>query len=69
MEQVTQSNAANAEESAAAAEELNAQAEAMKEIVEALRNMVDGNSTQHLGPRAPSSARTPRTLSARFSQA
>ena len=69
MEQVTQSNAANAEESAAAAEELNAQAEAMKEIVEALRNMVDGNSTQHLGPRVPSSARTPRTLSARFSQA
>jgi methyl-accepting chemotaxis protein/methyl-accepting chemotaxis protein-1 (serine sensor receptor) len=42
MEQVTQSNAANAEESAAAAEELNAQAEAMKDIVKTLKAMVDG---------------------------
>jgi methyl-accepting chemotaxis protein/methyl-accepting chemotaxis protein-1 (serine sensor receptor) len=44
MEQVTQSNAANAEESAAAAEELNAQAEAMKEIVKTLHAMVDGDA-------------------------
>jgi methyl-accepting chemotaxis protein len=44
MEQVTQSNAANAEESAAAAEELNAQAEAMKDIVKTLRTMVDGDT-------------------------
>ena len=42
MEQVTQSNAANAEQSAAAAEQLNAQAEAMKDIVKSLRGMVDG---------------------------
>lgn len=42
MEQVTQGNAANAEESAAAAEQLNAQAEAMKDVVEGLRVMVDG---------------------------
>ncbi len=42
MEQVTQSNAANAEQSAAAAEQLNAQAEAMKDIVRSLRTMVDG---------------------------
>jgi len=34
MDQVTQSNAANAEESAAAAEELNSQAEALKALVE-----------------------------------
>ena len=33
MDQVTQSNAANAEESAAAAEELNSQAEALKDLV------------------------------------
>jgi methyl-accepting chemotaxis protein/methyl-accepting chemotaxis protein-1 (serine sensor receptor) len=44
MEQVTQSNAANAEESAAAAEELNAQAEAMKDVVESLQDMVNGGS-------------------------
>ncbi|RXH58775.1 methyl-accepting chemotaxis protein [Granulicella sibirica] len=45
MEQVTQSGAANAEESAAAAEELNAQAEAMRDIVGRLRVMVDGASS------------------------
>jgi len=42
MEQVTQTNAAGAEEGAAAAEELNAQAETMKDAVEGLRVMVDG---------------------------
>jgi methyl-accepting chemotaxis protein/methyl-accepting chemotaxis protein-1 (serine sensor receptor) len=44
MEQVTQTNAAGAEEGAAAAEQLNAQAEMMKEVVESLRVMVDGAS-------------------------
>jgi hypothetical protein len=44
MEQVTQSNAANAEESAAAAEQLNAQAEHMKEVVRGLRVMVEGGT-------------------------
>jgi methyl-accepting chemotaxis protein/methyl-accepting chemotaxis protein-1 (serine sensor receptor) len=55
MEQVTQSNAANAEQSAAAAEQLNAQAEAMKDIVKSLRAMVDGAAdgtsvARHAGP-------------------
>jgi methyl-accepting chemotaxis protein/methyl-accepting chemotaxis protein-1 (serine sensor receptor) len=45
MEQVTQTNAAGAEEGAAAAEELNAQAETMKDVVEGLRVMVDGPSS------------------------
>jgi methyl-accepting chemotaxis protein len=43
MDKVTQSNAANAEESAAAAEELNAQAETMKQSVAELLQLVGGN--------------------------
>jgi len=43
MDKVTQSNAANAEESAAAAEELNAQAETMKQSVMELLKLVEGN--------------------------
>jgi methyl-accepting chemotaxis protein len=43
MEQVTQSFAANAEQSAAAAEQLSAQAQTMKDAVERLTLMVDGN--------------------------
>jgi methyl-accepting chemotaxis protein len=43
MDKVTQSNAANAEESAAAAEELNAQAISMKESVAELLQLVSGN--------------------------
>ncbi|MDR3456482.1 MAG: methyl-accepting chemotaxis protein [Verrucomicrobiae bacterium] len=43
MDQVTQSNAATAEESAAAAEELNAQAITMKQSVEELLQLVGGN--------------------------
>ena len=43
MDKVTQSNAANAEESAAAAEELNAQAAVMKESVGDLLQLVGGN--------------------------
>ncbi len=42
MEQVTQRNAASAEESAAAAEELNAQSETMRGVVERLTAMVGG---------------------------
>jgi methyl-accepting chemotaxis protein len=42
MDKVTQSNAANAEESAAAAEELNSQAELMKQSVAELLQLVDG---------------------------
>jgi methyl-accepting chemotaxis protein len=44
MDKVTQSNAANAEESAAAAEELNAQAAVMKESVTELLHLVGGSS-------------------------
>jgi methyl-accepting chemotaxis protein/methyl-accepting chemotaxis protein-1 (serine sensor receptor) len=51
MEQVTQTNAAGAEEGAAAAEQLNAQAETMKEVVESLRVMVDGASNSPVGMR------------------
>jgi methyl-accepting chemotaxis protein len=42
MDKVTQSNAANAEESAAAAQELNAQAEIMKQTVAELLNLIGG---------------------------
>ena len=42
MDKVTQSNAANAEESAAAAEELTAQAESLKDAVSELLRLVDG---------------------------
>jgi methyl-accepting chemotaxis protein len=42
MDKVTQSNAANAEESASAAEELNAQADALKDAVSELLALVDG---------------------------
>jgi len=44
MDQVTQNNAASAEESAAAAEELNAQAEVMKQSVVELFELVRGKS-------------------------
>jgi len=47
MDKVTQSNAANAEESAAAAEELNAQAEVMKQAVSELLELV-GGATQRV---------------------
>ena len=40
MDKVTQSNAANAEESATSAEELNAQARSMQESVQSLRSLV-----------------------------
>ena len=46
MDKVTQSNAANAEESASASEELNAQAEALKEAVVELLRLVDGENAQ-----------------------
>ena len=42
MEEVTQGNAANAEESASASEELSAQAESMREIVGQLNKLVTG---------------------------
>ena len=54
MDKVTQSNAANAEESAAAAEELNAQASVMKESVAELLRLVGGS-----GQNAPAKTTPP----------
>ena len=48
MEQVTQTNAASAEESASAAEELSAQSDALKDIVGRLTAMVGGGGERHL---------------------
>ena len=50
MDKVTQSNAANAEESAAAAEELTAQAETLKDAVAELLRLVDGQGRQGGAP-------------------
>jgi methyl-accepting chemotaxis protein len=63
MDKVTQSNAANAEESAAAAEELNSQTAVMKQSVAELLQLVDGQkmtvSTGTPVSTARSSARRP----------
>ena len=61
MDKVTQSNAANAEESAAAAEELNAQAETMKQSVAELLQLVGGaaNRSEYTRPVAPKAAKKP----------
>jgi methyl-accepting chemotaxis protein len=58
MDKVTQSNAANAEESAAAAEELNAQALKMKETVGELLQLVSGATNGGRGPEAPQFSRS-----------
>jgi methyl-accepting chemotaxis protein len=58
MDKVTQSNAANAEESAAAAEELNAQAESLRSAVAELLQLVGANATSKLGTKGPSSTKT-----------
>ena len=52
MDKVTQSNAANAEETAAAAEELNAQAETMKQSVTELLQLVKGKGGTTAGQGA-----------------
>jgi len=54
MDKVTQSNAANAEETAAASEELNAQAMVLKEAVASLQQLVGG-----AGPASQPAARAP----------
>jgi methyl-accepting chemotaxis protein len=46
MDEVTQQNAAHAEESASASEELNTQAEQLKEVVSDLQKLVDGHDHQ-----------------------
>ncbi len=53
MDKVTQSNAANAEESASASEELSAQAEQMKTMVGELIALVNGASTHCAAAPAP----------------
>jgi methyl-accepting chemotaxis protein len=58
MDKVTQSNAANAEESAAAAEELNAQAEGMKTAVAAVLKLVGGNNEVMEESTVPASPRS-----------
>jgi len=50
MDKITQSNAANAEESASASEELNAQAESMKEAVAELLRLVGGHGNDGAVP-------------------
>jgi len=56
MDKVTQSNAANAEETAASAEELNAQAETMKHLVGDLVKLVGGQAEEIEGGRANAGA-------------
>ena len=56
MDKVTQSNAANAEESAAAAEELNAQAAVMQQSVGELMALVGGSSHQSQASHTPVAA-------------
>ncbi len=66
MDQVTQSNAANAEESASASEELSAQAEEMTSVVNELQMLVDGDkgsgglSRSAAMPRSAAAARPSR---------
>lgn len=58
MDQITQSNAAGAEETAAAAEELNAQAISLNESVVRLKRLVDGGPSESSPlPRAAPSPR------------
>jgi methyl-accepting chemotaxis protein len=54
MDKVTQSNAANAEETASASEELNAQAEALKEAVQRLMALVITEKRAHSQTSLPS---------------
>jgi len=57
MEQVTQKNAANAEESASASQQLSGQATTMKGVVDRLQAMV-GGGRQDIGRPSPSKRRT-----------
>jgi methyl-accepting chemotaxis protein len=55
MDRLTQSTAANAEESASASEQMSAQAEALSQIVVQLRSLVGGDGIEQRKPRAMSS--------------
>ena len=71
MDQVTQSNAANAEESASAAEELSSQAEELNRMVADLRSLVGGQAgargTEEAYRVAASPSSGPRAAGARAS--
>jgi methyl-accepting chemotaxis protein len=62
MDKVTQSSAANAEETAGASEELSAQAEMMRESVRNLRQLVGGSGTAGAVSAAPKPADRPVTV-------
>jgi methyl-accepting chemotaxis protein len=53
MDRITQSNAANAEESASASEELSAQAMELNELVAALVSLVNGDGADQAEVRKP----------------
>jgi methyl-accepting chemotaxis protein len=57
MDKVTQSSAANAEETASASEELNAQAEMMRESVRSLQQLVSGSAHPVAGEHRPTASR------------
>jgi methyl-accepting chemotaxis protein len=59
MDQVTQQNAAGAEESAAAAEELSGQAETLKGMVGELQQVVGGSSAVMAPVQAQRGSRSP----------
>jgi methyl-accepting chemotaxis protein len=60
MDQVTQRNAASAEESASASEELNAQSQALMTVVDQLQNLVGGSVETHVERPARQSAEAAR---------
>jgi hypothetical protein len=64
MDKVTQSNAANAEESASASEELNGQADALREAVAELMRMVDGQPHLQVSGARPSVPKPIRHMAA-----
>jgi methyl-accepting chemotaxis protein len=75
MDKVTQSSAANAEETASASEELNAQAEMMRESVRNLQELVSGTGQpatatehRHAASGKSSSKKSPTTIHATVSQ-
>jgi len=61
MEQVTQGNAANAEETASASEELSAQAAALEGIVKSLHLLVEGTENSDVMHTSPSTNRLQST--------
>ena len=68
MQQVTQSNAATAEESAAAGKELSGQAETLRHLVEELNTMVGKSDREPRRSTAGSSRRTPHSPPVKHAQ-